>query len=51
MNREYIYFIILIVVSPLFEVFLANLIGYHEPLDLVAEKLGLSEMEEFTGRH
>lgn len=36
----------LALVSPLFGVYLAELVGYHEPLDLVAELLGLEEATE-----
>ncbi|MFN3268315.1 MAG: PDGLE domain-containing protein [Zestosphaera sp.] len=39
--------LVLLVLSPLFGVFLAEELGYHEPLDLVAEELGLNE-SEFT---
>ena len=33
----------LVLISPIFGIILANMIGYHEPLDLAAEKLGLHE--------
>jgi cobalt/nickel transport protein len=36
----------LVVVSPVFGVYLAGLVGYHEPLDLAAEALGLRETTE-----
>ncbi|MEM0376157.1 MAG: PDGLE domain-containing protein [Thermofilum sp.] len=36
----------LVVVSPLFGIYLAELTGYHEPLDIAAEMLGLSEVTE-----
>ncbi len=36
---------ILLALSPIFGVILAEKLGYHEPLDLVAEELGLSEFE------
>ncbi|MEM0006356.1 MAG: PDGLE domain-containing protein [Ignisphaera sp.] len=46
MSRRHIYLLIaLIVISPVFGVYLANLVGYHEPLDIIAEELGLSEAE------
>ena len=35
--------LVLIIVSPLFGVILADKIGYHEPLDVAAEKLGITE--------
>jgi len=45
-SRNQLYLlIILIAISPIFGVYLANLIGYHEPLDIVAEKLELNELE------
>ncbi|KSW12717.1 cobalamin biosynthesis protein [Pyrodictium occultum] len=34
---------VLLVVSPVFGVILADKLGYHEPLDVAAEKLGLQE--------
>lgn len=37
----------LLLLSPIFGVILAEELGYHEPLDIVAEELGLSE-SEFT---
>lgn len=37
--------LVLLVLSPFFGVFLAEELGYHEPLDLVAEELGLNESE------
>lgn len=37
--------IVLLALSPLFGVVLADMVGYHEPLDLAAEKLRLSELE------
>ena len=36
----------LVVVSPIFGVYLAGLVGYHEPLDIAAELLGLRETTE-----
>ncbi|ABM80113.1 PDGLE domain-containing protein [Hyperthermus butylicus] len=33
----------LLVISPIFGVVLAEKVGYHEPLDVAAEKLGLEE--------
>ena len=37
--------VLLVIVSPIFGVILADKIGYHEPLDVAAEKLGLSEKD------
>uniref|UniRef100_A0A7J3X715 Cobalamin biosynthesis protein n=1 Tax=Thermofilum pendens TaxID=2269 RepID=A0A7J3X715_THEPE len=36
----------LLVISPLFGVYLAELVGFHEPLDIAAEELGLEEITE-----
>jgi len=36
----------LIVISPIFGVILADLVGYHEPLDVAAEMLGLTDITE-----
>lgn len=38
--------IALIIISPIFGVILADLVGYHEPLDIAAEKLGLQDISE-----
>jgi cobalt/nickel transport protein len=38
--------LILVVVSPIFGVFLADVFGYHEPLDLAAELLNLQDLTE-----
>ncbi|RLF16112.1 MAG: cobalamin biosynthesis protein [Thermoprotei archaeon] len=38
--------ILLVLVSPLFGVVLADLVGYHEPLDLAAEAIGLEDLTE-----
>ncbi|ALL01528.1 hypothetical protein Pyrde_1485 [Pyrodictium delaneyi] len=34
---------VLLIISPVFGVVLAEKVGYHEPLDVAAEKLGLEE--------
>ncbi len=45
-NRRVLYLIIgLLIISPLFGVILADIVGYHEPLDETAEMLGLKELE------
>lgn len=36
----------LILVSPIFGVILADMVGYHEPLDVAAEILGLNDITE-----
>jgi cobalt/nickel transport protein len=38
--------IFLVLVSPLFGVFLADMVGYHEPLDVAAEVLNLQDLTE-----
>ncbi|HIE59804.1 MAG TPA: hypothetical protein EYP82_07765 [Hydrogenothermaceae bacterium] len=43
-NRRALMFVaVLVIVSPLFGVVGSELVGYHEPLDLAAEMLGLEE--------
>ncbi len=37
--------VVIVLVSPLFGVIGAELVGYHEPLDVAAEKIGLEEQE------
>lgn len=37
---------ILIVISPIFGVLLADMVGYHEPLDVAAEALNLPDLTE-----
>ena len=36
----------MVIVSPVFGVILADVVGYHEPLDLAAEALGLKDLTE-----
>ena len=38
--------LILILISPLFGVVLSDMVNYHEPLDIAAEKLGLEDISE-----
>ncbi len=45
-KRVLILILFLILVSPIFGVFLADMIGYHEPLDVAAEILGLKDLTE-----
>ncbi|MGQ9781758.1 MAG: PDGLE domain-containing protein [Nitrososphaeria archaeon] len=40
--------LVLVMASPIFGVVLANIIGYHEPLDLAAEELGLTDLTDVT---
>ncbi|MCE4628378.1 MAG: PDGLE domain-containing protein [Desulfurococcales archaeon] len=44
-RKAWMVIILLVIVSPIFGVILADRIGYHEPLDVAAEKLGLSEKD------
>ena len=45
-DRRTLYLIVgLLIISPIFGVILADMVGYHEPLDVAAEKLGLEELE------
>lgn len=47
LDRRYMaLLVILILVSPLFGVYLSDLVGYHEPLDLAAEHVGLPDLNE-----
>jgi len=45
-RRVLLIIVVLLLVSPLFGVILADMVGYHEPLDLAAEELGLSDISE-----
>jgi len=36
--------LILVFISPIFGVILADMVGYHEPLDVVAESLNLPDL-------
>ncbi|HIE19049.1 TPA: cobalamin biosynthesis protein [Candidatus Bathyarchaeota archaeon] len=45
-KRALILTLILIFVSPIFGVILADMVGYHEPLDVAAEALDLSDITE-----
>jgi hypothetical protein len=45
MRKSYIAIIILVLISPLFGVIGANIVGYREPLDLAAEIIGIEESE------
>ncbi len=44
-RKQWITLIILLIISPIFGVWLANMLGYAEPLDHVAEALHLNESE------
>jgi len=45
-KKQWILIILLILISPLFGVVLADMVGYHEPLDIAAEKLGLKDISD-----
>lgn len=45
MRRSYLAIIILVLISPLFGVIGASIVGYKEPLDVAAEMIGLEESE------
>ena len=45
-KRYIILLIILILISPVFGIYLSDLVGYHEPLDLAAEHIGLPDLSE-----
>ena len=45
MRRAYLAVALLLAVSPLF-LLLSDMVGYHEPLDLAAEALGLRDISE-----
>lgn len=42
-RRQVLLLAVLLLVSPVLGVYLAELVGYHEPLDIAAELLGLEE--------
>ncbi len=44
--KTIIVIIALVIISPLFGVVLADMVGYHEPLDVAAEELGLNDTSE-----
>lgn len=47
MSKRFILLLsILILISPICGVILADMVGYHEPLDLAAESLGLQDLSE-----
>lgn len=45
MRNSYLAIIFLVLISPIFGVIGANLVGYREPLDLAAELIGMEESE------
>ena len=45
-KRAWVTIFVLLLVSPLFGVILAEIVGYHEPLDVAAELLGKRDLTE-----
>lgn len=45
-EKALLYVLFLLVISPVFGVWLAELVGYHEPLDVAAEALGLKDLTD-----
>jgi len=45
-RRSWAAVLLLVAASPLFGVYLADMVGYHEPLDLAAERLGLRDLTD-----
>ena len=43
-KKQLILIVVLIALSPLFGVYLANLVGYHEPLDVAGDLLHLKDI-------
>jgi cobalt/nickel transport protein len=46
MKRSLLIILILLFVSPLFGIYLANIVGYHEPLDIAGELLDLKDISD-----
>jgi len=46
LSKAWILTIVIILISPIFGVYLADLVGFHEPLDIAAEALGLPDWSE-----
>jgi cobalt/nickel transport protein len=44
--KPLIFLAIIILVSPIFGVILADIVGFHEPLDIAAEKIELHDLSE-----
>ena len=45
-RRALLIIVVLVLVSPVFGVILAEMVGYHEPLDVAAELVGLPDKSE-----
>lgn len=46
--RQAVLILVMVIISPIFGVVLADMVGYHEPLDVAAELLGLKDLTEET---
>ncbi|MGC9181277.1 PDGLE domain-containing protein [Thermogladius sp.] len=46
MKKSVLLLVVLLLVSPVFGVYLASLVGYHEPLDIAGEKLNLTDISD-----
>lgn len=46
MKKGLLLALILVLISPIFGIYLSDLVGYREPLDLAAEMLGLQDYTE-----
>jgi cobalt/nickel transport protein len=44
--KPLIFIVIIILVSPIFGVILAEIVGFHEPLDIAAEKVDLHDLSK-----
>lgn len=45
-RKGFLLALFLVLISPIFGIYLADIVGYHEPLDLVGERLGLQDRTE-----
>ena len=45
-RKALIAILIMVFISPVFGVILADMVGFHEPLDVAAEALGLSDLSQ-----
>ena len=46
MRKAWYAIVFMIIISPLFGIILANMVGYHEPLDVAAEMLHLKDISD-----
>ncbi len=46
MRRAWYVIGFMVLISPLFGIILANMVGYHEPLDVAAEMLHLKDLSD-----